>query len=69
MHNKCLKSIPHHKGHKWLSKICKLVYIGADSYVLIIYHIVWNIDYLPNTYIASMLYVYIYMYAFLLFLL
>ena len=28
-----------------------------------------NIDYLPNTYIASMLYVYIYMYAFLLFLL
>ena len=33
-------TIPRHKGHKWLNKICKLMFIEADSYTLIIYHVV-----------------------------
>ena len=38
-HRNVLYFISHHKGHKWLNKVCKLMFFETDSYMLIIYHV------------------------------
>ena len=56
----CPHIIPRQKGLKLLDKICELMCIEASPNMLIIYHVVWNIEYLCNTYIVSILCIHLY---------
>ena len=52
--------IPRHKGHKWLNRIWKLMFIEADSYTIVIYHVTSNKQLNNIWVVTSMLCIYIY---------